>query len=84
MDASEYRNQMEIVIAAARMLTIVDLPELIADIDRAEAVGPVLHPTLYRDRAKAMAEDREIFQAAMPLYTLAKKIEKGALERQGS
>lgn len=41
-----------------------DFAELLRAISRAETLGPILDPTLYRDKRKAMDEDRKVFEAA--------------------
>jgi len=73
--AQEYQGAVVMVAAMARLLAGYDVPGLLADIEHAEAIGPVLDPTLYRDKAKAMGEDRELLRAALPLYQLGKKLE---------
>ena len=45
-----------------------DLPSLLRAIEHSEAVAPVLDPTLYREKAKAMRQDRDIIRAAMALW----------------
>jgi hypothetical protein len=70
-----YQAAVEECALAGNVLcvTIKDLPALIAACERAEATGPLLDPTLYREKVKAMREDLELFRAALPLWTLAKK-----------
>lgn len=41
-----------------------DFGELLAAISLADSLGPVLDPTLYREKHGAMAEDRKAFEAA--------------------
>lgn len=41
-----------------------DLAALIGNLDRADALGPFVDPTLYREKRRAMQEDREVFAAA--------------------
>lgn len=40
-----------------------DLDAAIAAIDRADSLGVAIDPTLYRDRHRQMAEDREVLVA---------------------
>lgn len=73
--AEQYRAALFVVIAAAEALSAIDdLPQLIQDIDRADAIGPLLNPTLWIGKNKAMGEDREMFEAALPLYRLGLKL----------
>lgn len=71
---AEYRAAVTQVVLAARVIGSHDLPGLLAAIETAHAVGPMLDPTLYRDSAKAMDEDADVLRAAMPLYRLAKQL----------
>ena len=50
----EWRDQLLTVIAAGRLLSTVDVPGMIARMGLADALGAVLDPTLYRDRAQAI------------------------------
>lgn len=69
----EYRAAIVCVALCGKLLAQHDLPALLAAIERAEAVGPIVDPTLYREKAKAMEEDREAMRAALPLRTLFAK-----------
>lgn len=71
-----YQTAVLAVHVAAKMLAQHDLPRLLADIAKANAIGPLLDPTLWRDKNRAMLEDREALQAALPLYRLGKKLEE--------
>ena len=50
---------------ARKLLEGHNFDELLADIDRADALGPLLDPTLYREKHRAMEEDAEVFRAAL-------------------
>lgn len=52
----------------ARQLAVGgQLEDAIAAVDHADALGPVLDPTAYRDNATAMLEDREVLAAVRDL-----------------
>jgi hypothetical protein len=70
----EWRDQLLTVIAAGTLLSTVDVPGMIARMGLADALGPMLDPTLYRDRAKAMDQDRDLLNAALPFWRLLEKI----------
>jgi hypothetical protein len=72
---AEYRTAITTIALCARMIAEHDLPKLLADIEHADSVGPILDPTLWRDKHRAMEQDREILKAALPLHTLAKKMQ---------
>lgn len=62
------------IATAARLLLHHDLPGLIDAIERADSFGAILDPTLYRAKQKAMHEDKEIFEAALPLWRLGRRL----------
>lgn len=76
MNGEDYRAAVMHVALAAQLLAAHDLPALLEAIAKAEAIGPILDPTLYRQKGKAMMEDREILRAALPLWRLGKTLEQ--------
>ena len=68
MTKEEYQHAVLSCVLAAKMLVVYDIPKLIEAIDRADAVGPILDPTLWREKHRAMDEDRQIIEAALPLW----------------
>lgn len=75
---AEYQAAVRATALVASMLVQYDLPELLAAIGRAEAVGPILDPTLYREKARAMDEDKALLEAALPLWQMGKKLRDSA------
>lgn len=65
MTVEEYRAALAACVLARDLLRQHDLSALLRAIDRADAVGAMLDPTLYRDRAHLMHEDRAVFSAAL-------------------
>ncbi len=72
--AAEYQNALQACILAARLLDGHDLPEFLRAIDHADAVGPILDPRLWMAKERDMHWNKEVFEAAMPLWRLAKKL----------
>lgn len=62
-----YRTTVTMLYAWANLLADVDIPGLLRDIARAEALGPILDPTAFKAGGQAMAEDKRILQAAAAL-----------------
>lgn len=59
------------VLAAASCAAVLhahDIPELLQAAARVHAVGPILDPTLYRERSAAMDQDAALLLAALPLW----------------
>ncbi|MGH9462021.1 MAG: hypothetical protein ACRD1X_12430 [Vicinamibacteria bacterium] len=81
MTSEEYRDNLIMVLTSARTLLLVDVPDLLNRISRAETLGPLLDPTLWIRNHQAMEEDKELLEAALPLYNLAKMLQERALAR---
>lgn len=60
----EYRRALQSVWLAVAILRKTDFELLIAAIDKADTLGPLIDPTLYCEKHRLMAEDRELFVAA--------------------
>lgn len=73
-DVKLYQASVVGVWLLAGALADHDIPQLIEAIDRADAIGPMVDPTLYRAKSGKMQEDRELLVAALPLWKLGKKL----------
>lgn len=67
-----YRSAVMTAAMAAQLLAQHDIAALLADIATADAIGPVLDPTLWRDKHEAMEQDRELLKAALALSKFGK------------
>lgn len=65
VDVEFYKSARMACEIAKSLLEQHDFSTLIAAIDRADSIGPVLDPTLWREKHRAMLEDREVFAAAL-------------------
>lgn len=74
MSVEEYQSAVVAAKFCANLLAGHDINKLLDAIERADAVGPVLDPTLYRDKQKAMHEDKELLQAALKLARFGAKV----------
>jgi len=75
MTQDDYQAAITAIAMAARVIALHDLPRILEGMERAEAVGPLFNPTLYIEKEQAMREDKELVQAAMPLYRLARQLQ---------
>jgi len=73
VNVDEYREHLIGAILIVKMAGNIPVPELLQAIEHAEVVGPVLDPTLYRNKAHAMEQDKELLRAVLPIHQLAKK-----------
>ncbi len=71
----EYRSALCAAVLCAKTIKQYNVPQLLRDIERADAFGPLFQPTLWKDRSKAMLEDKALLEAALPLWRMAEKLE---------
>ena len=71
-ETEAYRAAVVGVVMAARALEGHDLEGILAAISRADTLAPMIDPTLWREKHKAMAEDAEMLRAALPLWKLGR------------
>jgi hypothetical protein len=72
----DYRSAIATIILCGQMLNQFDLAKLIDAINRAESTGPILNPTLWIQKSQAMAQDKQLIEAALPLWKLIKDLTK--------
>ena len=66
----EYQQAVMTAQLCGQLLSRFDIPQLLNSIERADSIGPLLDPTLWRNKHKAMEEDRELLKAANTLRAL--------------
>lgn len=75
-EIEDYHSALLACITAAKVLQQHDLAKRLRDISTADTLGPMVDPTLWRDKHKAMYEDREVLEAALPLWKLGQRLGK--------
>lgn len=73
MTPKEYRDQFELLAGAARIVSMVDVQDLLRRIERADSVGAMIDPTLYRAKHADMMKDKEFLEAVLPLWRFVKQ-----------
>jgi len=79
MDKFEYDAAVSRIGLLARMALELDIDRLLLMIDRAETLGPILDPTLYRDflnNRKAQADIEALKGMAKHVAGLQREVEK--------
>ncbi len=76
MKTLEYQSLLKYLAQTAVLLTEMPIDELLLGIEKAEAVGPMLDPSLYREKSAAMAQDKKLLQAAKSLMVIGKELRK--------
>lgn len=74
--AERYQAALLCVFQCAQFISTADVPDLLARIERAHSFGALLDPTLYRQKVQAMDQDKEMIEAALPLWRWAKRLEE--------
>lgn len=80
-DIERYQAAVRACAEAVRIVCQHDIPGLLEAIERAHAVGPILDPTLYRDKATMMDQDAELLRSALPLVTYRDKVIQYAIDQ---
>lgn len=79
-----YRDAVLAAYFSANRLAAHDIHKLLADIERAESIGPIVDPTFFREKMKAMEEDKAVLRAAIPLWNIGKKLAAEREARRGT
>lgn len=74
--AANYRDNLIGFWALASLVGEAPLPEMIAAIEHADAIGPLVDPTAYRDKVAAMHEDLEMLRALLHVQTTLASIRR--------
>lgn len=82
MKREEYDMVQELLIGQSQVFMRLPLEEFLAMIERADAVGPVLDPTLWRDRHADMYLMRDLAKGALAFQVAAKKYARELDERR--
>jgi hypothetical protein len=75
VSTAEYQVAVKAVVLCARLLSVHDIPEIIAAIEHSDAFGCFIDPTLWSANRDKML-DKEVLQAGLPLWKLAKKLQR--------
>lgn len=64
MTNEEYKETQYMLVLLARGIANLDLDAFLQRLERADAIGPFINPTLYRDAMGNMEKIRRLAQAA--------------------
>lgn len=76
--AAKYQVQMNAVVSICRAVRKLDVDWMLATIERAHAVSPIVEPTAYRDGVENLRDQERILR-----HVKALKDEMDAMEREG-
>jgi len=72
----EYQNTLRVCAMLAGLVVDHEIPKMLEMIERADSIGGMIDPTLYREKHGAMMEDKELLEAVLPLWRIAKKLQE--------
>lgn len=78
MTQAEHRAAFAVVGMAGRLLLQYDLDQLLKDMEHSEDFGCFFDPTAWMNNIEKLKQDREVIEAALPLWRLAKKLKDRA------
>ncbi len=76
MDEDDYTRAITMCYLAARALKDLDLPRVIEAMNKADTIGPFLDPALWMAKRTDMRDNRNVIEAALPLWRLAQKLKE--------
>lgn len=75
MTNDAYREAMDQVSSVVLLIRVLPVSQLLAAISKAEALGPILEPTAYRDGgARRLAEQQQVLEALAKVQELAERL----------
>ena len=75
MDKEQYQSHLVQAYMVCEMAKALPVEEMVDMISRSEAIVPLLDPTLFKEKGKAAAEDKELLQAVAALKARFLKME---------
>ena len=73
MEPEKYRSDLMLVATAMQAVGNIDIPKMLQAIEHCDTVAPFVDPTLYMQNRDKMMEDKELLEAALPLWKLHAK-----------
>jgi len=70
----DYHAAVHAAAVAVCMLRLHPLSAILQSIERAEALGPMIDPTLWRAKSQAMREDAALLTAAIAFVNAASRL----------
>lgn len=80
----EYQMCVQRCHIACIALAELDIEKMLTAIDRAETIGPIVDPTLWRNKSEKMAEDKHLLMTALPMAMIGRKLLERASPTQPS
>jgi hypothetical protein len=82
--AEEWRAALGLVYDTAGTLGLLPLADMVQQADRAQAIGPLLDPTLWMRNGEAVRQDLEVLKAAHQFVSRVQALVEKAATREGA
>lgn len=82
MDKSFYLKTIHACECIGGLLVQQDLPQILDAINLAQSAGPIIEPEEFAKHAQRLQSQKDLIEAAMPLYELMFEREEEVLARQ--
>lgn len=73
LGSDEYRTSMDALCSMYGVISRFPLDEMLATVERAETLGPILYPSEYR-RATSLPQQRRILEAAQGVRKIVQEM----------
>lgn len=77
-EAERYRTRLVQCLMLARLAADIPTGEILDSIERADSVGAIFDPTLYREKHAAMMQDKELVKAVHGLAEFGRSLRERA------
>jgi hypothetical protein len=82
--AEEWRAALGLVYSTAGTLSLLPLADMVQQAERAQAIGPLLDPTLWMRNGEAARQDLEVLKAAHQFVSRVQALVEKAARQQGA
>ncbi len=82
MTSEEYKTAQELLVGQGRVLSFVDWNDFLGSIERADAIGPIMDPTLYREAVQTMYLIKKLAMQAQGMSLAFQELEKHLREER--
>ena len=83
MNEAEYRAELQSIVTMAALIPRLKIWEVLQAMERAETVGPIADPTLFREASPKLQRQKEIVAAALEFQRAIEVILEGQHADQG-
>ena len=84
MNEAEYRAELHSILTMAALIGKLKIYKVLRAMERAETLGPIADPTLFREASSGLQRQKEIVEAALRFQQAIEAIMGEASDADGS